>query len=99
MTLGCPEPLTLGQPNEFATYFKVFYERELCLLIKWAPFGDRLTGLSWFLTRYEAIKDQSASSRASEYSDVWHSLLAPRDLHTGLKTRSKLTPSTEVYSP
>nr|CAD1844111.1 unnamed protein product [Ananas comosus var. bracteatus] len=31
-----------------------------------------------------------ASSRASEYSEVWYSFLATRDLHVGLKSRSKL---------
>lgn len=52
-----------------------------------------------FLARYEAFQGELVSSHASEYSDVWYSFLAPRDLHVGLKSCSKLLPSTEVYSP
>nr|CAD1821591.1 unnamed protein product [Ananas comosus var. bracteatus] len=96
LALGCPEPLTPGQPSDFSNYFKVFYEKDFRLHVLRSWFGERTTGPSWLLIRYEAIKDQLASSRASEYADVWFSILATRDLHVGLKNRSKLTPSTEV---
>lgn len=52
-----------------------------------------------FIARYEAVKDQKASSATSKYSEVWYSFLAPWDLHIGLMTRSKLMLSTEVYYP
>nr|CAD1823594.1 unnamed protein product [Ananas comosus var. bracteatus] len=54
---------------------------------------------SFCTARYESLQGELASSRAGEYFDVWYSFLALRDLHIGLKSRSKLLPSTEVYSP
>ncbi|XP_020080654.1 uncharacterized protein LOC109704314 [Ananas comosus] len=99
LALGCPQPMTLGQPSDFLTYFKIFYEPSPESAVSWAPFPDRLTGPSWFLARFEAIRDELASSRASEYLEVRYSYLTPRDLHVGLKSRSKLLPSTEAYSP
>lgn len=104
LALGCPEPLTPDQPLDFSKYFKIFYEKSPHLFIRSPLFGECVTGLSRLLTRFEAIQDQPAFSRASEYSDMWYSdmwfsLLAARNLHVGLKNRSKLMPSTEVYSP
>ncbi|XP_020108578.1 uncharacterized protein LOC109724242 [Ananas comosus] len=99
LALGCPQPMTSGQPSDFLTYFKTFYEPNPDSAISWAPFVDRLTGLSWFLARFEAIQGKLASSHTSEYSEVWYSYLASRDLHMGLKLRSKLLPNTDVYSP
>nr|CAD1818065.1 unnamed protein product [Ananas comosus var. bracteatus] len=99
LVLGCPKPISSSHPYEFGNYFKVFYESRPHRLISWFPFAERVTGPPWLFTRYETIQGELASSRASKYSDVWFSLLAARDLHVGLKTRSKLIPSTEVYSP
>ena len=39
LALGCPEPVTPGQPLDFSL------------------FGERITGPSWLLTRFEAIQD------------------------------------------
>lgn len=99
LALSCPQPTTSGQPSDFLIYFKAFYEPSPESAISWSPFADHLTGPSCFLARFEAIQSELASSRASEYSKVWYSYLAPRDLHVGLKSCSKLLPSTEVYSP
>lgn len=99
LAIDCPEPFTPSQPLDFAQYFKVFYEKDFHLHIIRSPFEECITSSSWLLTRFETIQDQLASSRANEYAGVWFSILATRHFHVGLKNRSKLMPSTEVYSP
>nr|CAD1818644.1 unnamed protein product [Ananas comosus var. bracteatus] len=69
--LDCPKPISSGHPYEFGNYFKVCYESCPHHLISWSPFAECVTGPPWLLTRYETIPGKLATSRSSEYSDVW----------------------------
>ncbi len=83
----------------FRTIFRVFYTEEDRPTGHWVPFASRSNGPSWFWKRFEHIRNRVESMELTEHAAVWYSFLAPRDLYLGLKSRSKLAPSTEVFLP